>query len=661
MQVHRTYLLVTRKSIPMKKFTLFVLVYCCMEAHGQITSPIIKANFGVDADLSANYFNGFVNAGNDDWFNNGNPGPGTFVIDTTGAAYINKLYITNPATRMAPFFRGMRYPQFSVVNGVMLIDGIFIRDHHGDDSTVFASGSNKNGMSPALWSCPVSQGIPDKNDILDMYMHVRRDGPNVTDSLWMFSGLSLDNITGSRYFDFEMYQTDILFDRSSLSFKGYGPDAGHTSWKFDASGNILQAGDIIFTAEFGNSGLSLVEARIWVKETDWLTITPTAFSWGGQFDGDGASATYGYASISPKTAGTFYTGLQCSNNTWAGPFGVVLQNNTIATTYTGKQFMEFSVNLSKLGLDPLVTMGDPCKMPFRRILVKSRASNSFTAELKDFVGPFDFFRAPHLDLATDFPFYCGVAGLSTISVTNPLPTSLYTWTTPNGHIVGDSVGTSIQANKAGMYIVSQQLLDSCGTTYANDTLYITMDSSCTVLRTQLTTFNGSLSNKGVLLNWKVDNNNAVGYFELERSTDNSHYTTISKQQPSDNTEYNYTDDPGTGNDLVFYRLKTTDYNGNVQYSKVVAISIHKQFVTGFKIMPNPVKDNCSLLITSLGAEQARVTVFDLAGKQLQDMNITVQKGSSLVALDNTGMKAGVYIVRLSLGGKNYTDKMVYLK
>ena len=62
----------------------------------------------------------------------------------------------------------------------------------------------------------------------------------------MFGGISLDNTTGNRYFDFEMYQTDIYYDRPSAKFYGYGPDAGHTSWQFDAAGNILQPGDIIF-------------------------------------------------------------------------------------------------------------------------------------------------------------------------------------------------------------------------------------------------------------------------------------------------------------------------------------------------------------------------------------------------------------------------------
>ncbi len=184
-----------------------VLLALPMGTTAQITTPQVKAFFGVDADLRANSFNGSVTA-SDDWFKN-LAGPGIGVIDTTGASFITSRYNTDPNSRKWPFFRNMAYPQFSIVNNRMFIDAIFIRDHHGDDSTVFASGSNKNGMSPVSWSTPVSQGIPDKNDILDMFMHVRREGPNNTDSLWFFGGVSIDNTTGNRYFYFEMYQTHI--------------------------------------------------------------------------------------------------------------------------------------------------------------------------------------------------------------------------------------------------------------------------------------------------------------------------------------------------------------------------------------------------------------------------------------------------------------------
>ena len=164
----------------------------------------MKANFGVDADLRANYYNSLVTASGDDWYNN-SAGSGQGVIDTAGAAAIVARYATTPAFRSTTFSRIMKQNPFSVVNNRLLIDAVFHRDFHGTDSTVFASGSNKNGMTPATWTCPVAQNIPDKNDILDGFAHVRRAGPNVTDSLWMFGGMSLDNTTGNRYFDFELY------------------------------------------------------------------------------------------------------------------------------------------------------------------------------------------------------------------------------------------------------------------------------------------------------------------------------------------------------------------------------------------------------------------------------------------------------------------------
>jgi hypothetical protein len=59
---------------------------------------------------------------------------------------------------------------------------------------------------------------------------------------------------------------------TTRTFRNYGPDAGHTSWQFDSFGNTTAAGDIIFTAEFSGSGLTLIEARIWVNRSK-LSIT----------------------------------------------------------------------------------------------------------------------------------------------------------------------------------------------------------------------------------------------------------------------------------------------------------------------------------------------------------------------------------------------------
>ena len=170
----------------MKTFLpLFCLLIPFTSTNAQITSPVLRASFGVDGDLRANSLNGF-NTFNDDWFRNGTPGSGVFVIDTTGAASIVSRYATDPSFRKLPFYRTMSYPAYTTITNRLLIDAVFIRDYHGDDSTIFANGASKNGMSPADWATPVAQSIPDKNDILDMAVHVRRAlGTTGTDSLWM--------------------------------------------------------------------------------------------------------------------------------------------------------------------------------------------------------------------------------------------------------------------------------------------------------------------------------------------------------------------------------------------------------------------------------------------------------------------------------------------
>src|SRR3982750_3939326 len=114
-----------------RKLISALLLFFFMNADAQITTPITRANFGVDADMSANYFNGAPFGGNDDWFGNGLPGSGVQVIDSTGATALRNLYLSNPASRGQTFVRHMNYPVFSQVSNRILYDALFVRDHFG--------------------------------------------------------------------------------------------------------------------------------------------------------------------------------------------------------------------------------------------------------------------------------------------------------------------------------------------------------------------------------------------------------------------------------------------------------------------------------------------------------------------------------------------------
>jgi hypothetical protein len=663
------------KSVCMKirtyeVLTLLLIAISVTSVNAQITSPIIKGKFGVDADVQSNWFNNGALAGSDDWFykNGSGSSSNVFVIDTTGAAAITTQYAAGIGLT-TPFYRKMRYAAHTQMDGTKtMIDAIFVRDYHGSDSTVFASGSNKNGMSPADWSCPDFQSVPDKNDILDSYIHIRREGPtlSIADTLWMFGGIALESPNGNRYFDFELYQTDIFYTRSTHAFTGYGPDAGHTSWKFDAAGNVTQAGDIIFSANYGGSSLNSIEARIWIDNAS-LSVAPVAFNWSGSFDGDNNGSQFGYAGIQPKSGNPFYFGTENDATTWAGPFKLVRANNAVVSNFQANQFMEFGVNLTVLGLNPQTLLGvTACGIPFSKVLIKTRSSSSFNAELKDFIGPFDLFLPPAATASADVPIFCGASGVSQLQVTNPYSTSTYAWTTTNGHIVGANSGTSITADQPGTYVVTQILESGCPT-FATDTIVITRDPGCTILASNEVTFNGTRTNNVVNLGWSVTGNRAIQYFTLEKSTDGAHFTfaaTINSLPLTPTyAAYQTADDVhGLHAPYVYYRLKISARDGSVQYSKVIRIAVTENSNTNIILQPNPVRDHLIINLYADADREVQVLVYTVTGQLVKTGSSMVKKGPATITMDGfRDCTSGVYTVKVLSGEETYVERMVLVK
>ncbi|MES2849112.1 MAG: T9SS type A sorting domain-containing protein [Bacteroidota bacterium] len=637
------------------KALLLILVFLasCVGSWAQISQPHLKANFGIDADLRANFINAATSTTGDDWFINGGTGTGISVIDTTGAAAITNNYLVNTSSRNQPLIRNMSVPPFSLVNARMLIDAVFVRDFHGDDSTIFASGSNKNGMNPANWVTPESQSVPDKNEILDIYMHVRRGGKRAVDSLWMFGAVSIENTTGNRYFDFEMFQTNIFYNRATNTFSGYGPDAGHTSWEFDAAGNVIKAGDIILTAEYSSSSLSLIEARIWVNSTS-LSLTPTAFSWSGQFDGASNRSQYGYASILPKTEGAFYSGLQNSGTAWGGSYSIIRSDNRLVTDYEAKQFMEFSVNLTKLGLDPVTVLGgSTCSMPFQKVMVKTRASTSFTAELKDFVAPFGILNVAKADLFTTIPIFCGVIGVSNITVTNPISTSVYTWSTPNGHFADTSNKTSVYVDAPGTYIVYQKLQSTCPL-YATDTLTINFNLNCGVLLSNKLAFNGQLQQANVYLKWNALQDEAVASYTIERSNDGIHFSEIKNIVAVTKDKYDATDALYNFNSPVaYYRLVVKIADGSIKHSPAIVINLAQPGTKNkVRIAPNPVISNMQLQVYAVVNQKVKFEILDGKGSVIFTDSRQIEKGNATINISGFENKpVGIYTLKAMMNNE----------
>ncbi|HEV9035809.1 MAG TPA: hypothetical protein VGQ51_04290, partial [Puia sp.] len=468
------------------RFLSIAISLAPLHGYGQLNPGGIFANFGVDADTRTNWVKygpvkGAIST--DDWF--APSGVGNNVIDTSNAA----VYRADLQGGLnVSFNKRMSTLLYSKVGGKLWLDAVYGRDFSAastlKDSTTFTIAS-KNGDNPSNWVGGVSS-FPNKNDLVDVYAHMRRDGTSVYDSLWFFTAVSTYGTVGSSYFDVELYKNSFTYSSATGKFTTAGPDAGHTQWLFDASGNILQTGDMILAVNISPGLTPVIDLRIWVSSNTLATVTPARFNFTGAFNGASASPAFGYASIVSKTGSTAW-GAGISNfsvtptqdTTYATPWGTgtTLGASVWNNQYSTEQFNEIGLNLSRVGVDPaLYSALSPCQSLFANIFFKSRSSNSFTSNMQDFVTPLTFLQNPVMDYTLKPDTIRCNHPEGTITLTNNSTVGIYTWKMLSGQIVGSNADSSqLNIDKPGTYVVTASPAEGCPPTRV-DTVIVPIDT-----------------------------------------------------------------------------------------------------------------------------------------------------------------------------------------
>jgi hypothetical protein len=309
---------------------------------------------------------------------------------------------------------------------------------------------------------------------------------------------------------------------------------------------------------------------------------------------------------------------------------------------------------------------DICGTPFNRLLIKTRSSASFTADLKDFVAPTDLFLAPRAVAAADVPLYCGVIGVSTIAVQDPYPSSSYTWSTTDGHIVGPNTGPSITVDTPGTYIVAQRLALGCNP-YAYDTVTITFDPNCTTLDHNILNFKGVINNNVTKLDWTIAENKDVSYFEVERSFDGRFFDFVTHIDTSPGIEssasYSAFDDLShfTAQPAVFYRLKMKKSDGAISYSKTIRMPFGFM-LSRISIAPNPARDMMQISFNSVQNGVMQMYLYDMSGKAVRSLRSDLQTGVNVIPVDDlSSLQSGMYLIVISTGNEIFRQKVVLAK
>lgn len=156
--------------------------------------------------------------------------------------------------------------------------------------------------------------------------------------------------------------------------------------------------------------------------------------------------------------------------------------------------------------------------------------------------------------------------------------------------------------------------------------------------------NSKALDTGISINWATVTEENADYFIIERSSNGIGFTSIGKESASGNSKdlirYAFADErPLEGKN--YYRLKTVDYDGSFEYSKIISANWDTPKVVN--VYPNPSSGASISFKTNFSPqENDRIIVLNSVGNEVAKIDAT---GFDSEITFNSTLKPGIYFVK----------------
>jgi hypothetical protein len=169
-------------------------------------------------------------------------------------------------------------------------------------------------------------------------------------------------------------------------------------------------------------------------------------------------------------------------------------------------------------------------------------------------------------------------------------------------------------------------------------------------------FNATRDGEIVKLNWETGSEQNSAYFDVERSSNGTNFSTIGKVNAAGNSsiniKYNFKDNnPAAGKN--FYRLRQVDLDDKFDYSKI--ISVNMSAISSVSIYPNPVVNNLMIEYPKAGKD-ATYKIIGMDGRALQSGILQENSTQQNISLGN--LPRGQYILTVNNNGKQINQKLL---
>ena len=166
-------------------------------------------------------------------------------------------------------------------------------------------------------------------------------------------------------------------------------------------------------------------------------------------------------------------------------------------------------------------------------------------------------------------------------------------------------------------------------------------SNTASLPAEFLSFRGVVKNQTVSLNWEATMSDIHERFEVERSFDGVHFSTIAKINTISHNQYtDYA--PALG--INYYRIKQLDKDGGFKYSRVLNYTIMENRTV--HVFPNPVKQFANIEINGLNEEIVRFDFVDQFGRMIKQEERKISTGMNRLQFDVRALSNQIYYIKI---------------
>lgn len=180
---------------------------------------------------------------------------------------------------------------------------------------------------------------------------------------------------------------------------------------------------------------------------------------------------------------------------------------------------------------------------------------------------------------------------------------------------------------------------------------------------ELLSFKVQAAENTTLITWSTASETNNDYYTIERSENGIDFNAIGTVSGAGNSNemlnYKYSDNEISLKDIIYYRLKQTDFDGNYEYIASTYYLVNQDNKAGSIIFScSPQENVINVFLTSLQDQYMHIAVYDLSGNEILSSDRNIFKGLNLVQVNVNGVAEGLYMVKAEVKGQSFSGKII---